>query len=165
MFHVDETAHNRTTRSACHLHALSAEGLVDGQRCGVIFEAERQRRQLLRDGHGGVVTDGADHAAFAVERRERLQHVVQSRGGEIDSHALVAVHCTGVLKIAHAILVEHDLAHRQVDCIASGAGRSRPIRGWSFGGLGGQRERENQKQKSKKGTAHNSSWRAAALDR
>ena len=143
---------------ARHLHALAAQGAVDVKGRRHVLEAERQRIQLLLDGHGGVVADGADGSALAVERGERLQYIVQLRGGEIDGHALVAVDRAGVLKVAHAVFVEHDLAYRQVDGGRDGGrGRRRRFGGGNFGGLGGKRERRSEKQNGKKGTAHDSS--------
>ena len=114
-FDVDETARKWSARAG-HFDALPADGVVDLERRGIILEAERERRQLLRDGHGGVIADGANHSAFAVERGERLQHIVQLRRGEVDRYALVAADRAGMLEVAHAVFVEHDLADGQVDC-------------------------------------------------
>ena len=104
-----------------HLHARAAYRVVKIHRRRILAQRQRQRLQLFLQRRGRVVPRARDPPAVQVDRRQRLQHVVQLRGGEVNRHGLVARHAPRVLEKSHAVLVQCDARHRKL-------GRSRSLR-------------------------------------
>ncbi len=93
---------------------LAAKCAEEIRRRGVFIHSERQCLELFGKRRGGVVIDAGDAAAPLVEHRERLQHVVELRRSEVDGDALIAADRSGMFEVADTVLVENDLAHRQI---------------------------------------------------
>ena len=64
--------------------ARAAERVVELQRVRPRAERHAQRAQPLVDGRHRVVVDRRDLAVVEIQRRQRLQHVVQLAAGELD---------------------------------------------------------------------------------
>src|SRR6185312_11422367 len=88
--------------------ARAADGGVEVGCRGVLPKGKRQGFELLFEWRGGVVVRAGYAAAVEVDGRERLQHVVELRGGEVDGNVGVAADVAGMLKIADTVFVERD---------------------------------------------------------
>ena len=93
-----------------HLDARAAQGVEEGGAVGVAVQRQAQRAQALAEGRDGVVAHSAYAAAAQINHGERLQHVVELRGGEADIELLICADPALVLEISHAVFVEHDAA-------------------------------------------------------
>ena len=79
----------------------------------LLAERQPQRAQPPIERRIRVVAHAGHAAAAQIERRQRLQHVVELAAGEVDRHLLVAANLAEVLEISHPALVEHHAPHRQ----------------------------------------------------
>ena len=76
-------------------------------------ERQPQRAEPPIERRIRVVADASHAAAVQIQRRQRLQHVVELAAGEIDRDLLVASHLAEVLEVANTALVQHHTPDRQ----------------------------------------------------
>ena len=113
-----------------HLDARAAQGSQKINASKLLAERQTQRLQTLIKRRNRVVAD-ARYPSFAqVDSGQRLQHIVELAGGEVDGEILAAANAGGMLEISHAVFVEHDAPDRQANAgIGFGVGgRRRAIR-------------------------------------
>jgi hypothetical protein len=62
-----------------------------------------------------VVAHRVDVSTFEIHERERLQHIIQLRSGELDAELLIPLHLSFMFEITHAIFVQNHFFDRQRD--------------------------------------------------
>ena len=107
---AQQPAGNHASRSA-RLDACAAERRQQVDRGRARADRNPQRAEPLLHRRDRVVADPGDLAVAHVDRRQRLEHIVQLRAREPDRDVLPVADVAEVLEVADAGLVEHDPAN------------------------------------------------------
>ena len=85
----------------------------------LLAKGQTKTLQALTQRRNGVVTYGGNTALAKIDHRQRLEHVIELGGGEIDVEFLCTLNVRGVFEIADTVLVKHDPLDGQAARIAA----------------------------------------------
>ena len=111
LFDAQKFSRHGGTGAAAHFQPSSSQRTEKIRYRRIFAERQTERGQPPGQRRFRVVIDSGYFAAGQIENRQRLQHVIQLRAGEVDMHILAAPHMSQMFEITHAILVENHASH------------------------------------------------------